>query len=425
MTGPGIRYLHLAQVLSREFPVTLAIPNGSSVAGSPPFEVFQYRLEEPNEISSHVRRARVVVAPALMVSWLLRTTASLPPLVVDGYAPWAIEALFLRQTDEIALQRAMTEAYLAGDFFICASDRQRDWWLGILSAMGRINSYTLGDDVSLRKLVDIVPFGLPVVPPESREPVIKGVWDGIAEDDKVILWGGGLWRWFDPLTAVRAMQLVNNQRTDVRLVFLGIGSTSLQGFPTLETETMHLAQELGLLDRTVFFGKWVPYGDWPEVLLESDVALSLHLDSLEARLAFRTRIIDYIWVGVPIVATRGDVTADLVERYNLGRVVNYGEEAAVAEAILELLNCPKETMSARFEQVRRGLTWEKAVEPLLDFCRAPEYAPDRRAGEVGNPFYRQQIERLQGIVNGYERGRFIRTMKWLKERVRFGRRETL
>ncbi|MDQ7029881.1 MAG: hypothetical protein Q9O62_08955 [Ardenticatenia bacterium] len=54
---------------------------------------------------------------------------------------------------------------LLGDFFICASERQRDWWLGLLEASGRINPYTFGEDPSLRRLIDVVPFGLPEGPP--------------------------------------------------------------------------------------------------------------------------------------------------------------------------------------------------------------------------------------------------------------------
>ncbi len=36
-------------------------------------------------------------------------------------------------------------------------------------------------------------------------PAIKGVVPGIGPDDKVILWGGGIYNWFDPLTLLRAV----------------------------------------------------------------------------------------------------------------------------------------------------------------------------------------------------------------------------
>ena len=36
--------------------------------------------------------------------------------------------------------------YLIGDFYICASERQRYWWLGQLEVAGRINPHTLHRD---------------------------------------------------------------------------------------------------------------------------------------------------------------------------------------------------------------------------------------------------------------------------------------
>ncbi|MEM2125906.1 MAG: hypothetical protein QXQ53_05875, partial [Candidatus Methanosuratincola sp.] len=185
-------------------------------------------------------------------------------------------------------------------------------------------------------------------------------------------------------------------------------------------------------------GDWVPYADWPGVLLESDLALTLHFDTLETRLAFRSRMLDYIWAGLPIIATRGDATSELVEKYGLGAVVDYGDEVGVAEAILRLLEIPKEAWAQRFERARQDLTWERAVHPLVEFCRNPRRAPDKVAlgDRLGNPYYLEKVShlwdentclrdentclrdenaRLQSLVAGYERGRFIRMMRWLHQ----------
>ena len=37
-----------------------------------------------------------------------------------------------------------------GDFFLCASERQRDLWLGHMSALGRVNFATYAQDNTLR-----------------------------------------------------------------------------------------------------------------------------------------------------------------------------------------------------------------------------------------------------------------------------------
>jgi len=176
MAGPGVRYFHLARVLSQEFPVILAAPGHQKkdrLLEAAFLEVAYYSIEQPEILAPYVQQARAILAPALMVPWLLQIDALLPPLIVDGYAPWAVEALFLPGIEEKELQKNLTKAYLAGDFFICASERQRDWWLGILSALGRVNSHNLREDPSLRRLVDVVPFGLPAERPQTSRAVIK------------------------------------------------------------------------------------------------------------------------------------------------------------------------------------------------------------------------------------------------------------
>jgi glycosyltransferase involved in cell wall biosynthesis len=146
--------------------------------------------------------------------------------------------------------------------------------------------------------------------------------------------------------------------------------------------TMALADELGLTGQSAFFGDWVPYEDWPSILIEADIGLSLHRDTVEARLAYRSRVLDYIWAGLPMVLTRGDATADLVTSYGLGLSVDYEDDAAVAHAIGRLLDeqgsAADTARRERFDAARRELTWESAAEPLIAFV-------SRRAGHPTRP----------------------------------------
>jgi glycosyltransferase involved in cell wall biosynthesis len=153
------------------------------------------------------------------------------------------------------------------------------------------------------------------------------------------------------------------------------------------------------------------------VLLESDVALTLHYDTLETRLAFRSRVLDYIWAGLPIVATYGDAISELVAEYGIGIMVDYKDVNGVAAAILQLLETPHEDFEERFEKARQELTWERAARPLVEFCRHPRRAPDRVAmgKRLGNPYYFEERRQLleerdywRDLVRRYEQGRFMR-----------------
>jgi glycosyltransferase involved in cell wall biosynthesis len=418
MAGPGIRYWHLARVLAQEFPVVLAAPAGSVPGTGDDFAWIVYNSGRDPILEDAIRRARAALVPAVWLAYAPALLQSDVPLIVDGYNPFTAETFFVRPGEVEAQEARLTLAYLAGDFFICASERQRDWWLGLLEAHGRINVYTYPADPSLRRLIDVVPYGLPEALPRRTRPVVKGIWPGVGEQNRVVLWGGGLWPWLDSLTAIRAASKIRETRSEVQLIFPGTRhpNPAMANVPTHLEAARALAQQLGLLERGVFFGDWVPYEDWPNVLLESDVALTLHAeDTLETRLAFRSRVLDYIWAGLPIVATRGDAVSELITAHDLGIVVKGGDVEATAGAILTLLDTPREVFQQRRDGLRQLLTWERAARPLVDFCRHPWRAPDREAlgDRLGNPFYASEAARLRAQLHEYEQMRFVRLARWL------------
>jgi hypothetical protein len=192
----------------------------------------------------------------------------------------------------------------------------------------------------------------------------------------------------------------------------------------MHRRTRELSDRLGLTGKVVFFGDWAPYEVWPNYLLEADIGASLHFDTLETHFAFRTRVLDYIWAGLPMVVTGGDSTSELVTHYGLGEVVPPDDEEAVAAAIGRLLDIPdlRQAYRKKFEQARPSFTWEHACEPIGRFCEQPRFAADRVGGvsptRVGaSPdqvsAYEAEITRLREQVAGYESGRFIRFMRWL------------
>jgi hypothetical protein len=127
-------------------------------------------------------------------------------------------------------------------------------------------------------------------------------------------------------------------------------------------------------DRSVFFNfGWVPYAERAAYLCDADLGVSAHLDTVEARFAFRTRVVDYLWAGLPVVATEGDALAELVHDRGLGRAVPHGDPDAWAVAIEELLDDETARSAARehVEQVRAELAWSRVAEPLARLLDLP------------------------------------------------------
>jgi glycosyltransferase involved in cell wall biosynthesis len=262
-----------------------------------------------------------------------------------------------------------------GDFYICASERQRDFWLGMLAALNRVNPYSYNQDHKMRKLIDVVPFGLSSRSPMHTSNVIKGVIPGIGKDDFVIIWGGGIYNWFDPLTLIKAMSIVAAKRSDIKLFFLGVKHPNPQVKElSLVNDTVALSDKLGLTGKSVFFNfGWVDYEARQDYFLESDAGIITHPEHIETRFSFRTRILDYLWTGLPVISTKGDSLSELVKNEGLGLTVDEKDAVGLAGAIIKMAqdkNFYRECKN-RVPQVASEFTWEKVCAPLVSFCMDP------------------------------------------------------
>ena len=71
------------------------------------------------------------------------------------------------------------------------------------------------------RLVAVAPFGVNEEPPVRTGPGIRASCRASAPTTRSLLWGGGLYDWFDPLTLIRAVDVVKDKVPGVRMVFLG------------------------------------------------------------------------------------------------------------------------------------------------------------------------------------------------------------
>ena len=309
-------------------------------------------------------------------------------VIADMVTPIHIENLEIGGQEYAVGTEIIRQCLRRGDFFICGNESQRLYWLGMLTAHGRLTKECADADKELRGLIDVVGFGIPDEAPVQTRPVLKGVVEGIDPEDFVLLWFGGLWDWLDPLTLVRAVHAAHAEEPRVKLYFAFYRRPGAE--PTrMARATWNLAAELGALGRSVFFGDLpVPHGERADYLCESDVGVLCQAHNFETRLSARTRILDYIWAGRPILLNAGDESADLVERHNLGWVVPRRDAAAFRDAILALVRTPGlwSERAANAERIRPRFYWTRVVEPLVRNVRAAAgRTAAGRAAAVGGP----------------------------------------
>jgi glycosyltransferase involved in cell wall biosynthesis len=233
-------------------------------------------------------------------------------------------------------------------------------------------------------LIDICPFGIPDREPTKTREALRGVVEGIARDDKVVLWAGGVYNWFDPITLIRAIDVLRHDHRDVRLFFLGMKHPN-PDVPDMEVawRTRQLSEELGLTGKWVFFNDgWVDYDDRQNYLLDADVGVSTHFLNAETTFSFRTRILDYLWAGLPIVATEGDLFGELVKTRGLGIRVGEGDVEGLVAGLGQVLYDDAFAAGCRANvgRIRDSFIWSNALAPLLAFCADPRRAPDAGPG---------------------------------------------
>ncbi len=335
MAGPGIRSQELAQALARKGHKAALLARRVDPGASGEGLSFVGRASFRNLVA-RIRRAEIVVLPgrplAILLCILFRKT-----IVFDQYDPVIFEFLERRASSLGAkigkglllfLWRMRQRLIIRfGDAFLVANEKQKDFLIGQMALRGR------GERM---ERIAVLPFGLPDAGPVKKKRVLRGT--VIADTDFLLVWGGGIWEWFDPFTLLAALAEIAKTRSNIKAYFPGIRPPNPDSRKMAVTEAfLAEARTQDLLDRIVFVNKdWTPYADRAEYLLEADAGISLHKDGLETRFAFRTRILDYLWAGLPVIASQGDGWAEVIEREGIGTTVPCGDAGAVARAVTAL-----------------------------------------------------------------------------------------
>ena len=378
MAGPAIRARELAGALAGACDVTLAAPAPSEVDDER-IALLEAGLADYDALLGAIGSHDVVVTQLLPPRLLAKVWRMPARLAVDLYNPTVVEVLeaargrsaAARERRRRVATRAATAHLAAADFVLCASEQQRDLWLGGMALRELLAPEDLDADPDLSRMMAVVPFGVPSAPPVPG-PGLRAALPAIGRGDRVLLWGGGIWDWLDAPTAIRAAGLLADRDPPVHLVFGGIRRPALapRDEHRATAEAIALARELG------------PRG--------AERALPRRLGAVRAagRLAARRRPRRVGAPGAPGVALR---VPDADRRLPVGRPPGRGDRRrrarraragarAWAAPWLPAIrrrsrprarSCSTAAPSGsarRSRAVAEELRWDRVVAPLLEFC---------------------------------------------------------
>jgi glycosyltransferase involved in cell wall biosynthesis len=349
--GPGLRSTGLSVALrERGFDVRIAAPAGSTSPEGIP-------LVDLDRLEGLVREADVVLVPSGLVGAFPQVFDA-RRLIVDHAGPFELEVLAGNRGPEAFANATLgaIHAIRQADLILVTHERQRDYCAGLLLG----DQATSGRATNPLERFAIVPFGLPR---ETADPVPVRT-----EGPLRIGWPGGLWDWLDPDTLLDAIHDIpaevasfefwGSQNPDPRAPRMATADRLRR-----RIDAENLADRVEIVD-------WVPIRDYWARLAGLDLAITLDPAGVEARFAFRTRLLAALRVGVPTIATEGEWVADLAADAKAGWTVPAGDSTSVAALITDLATNRDRICKAGSiaDHLATNFDYRELTLPLADWC---------------------------------------------------------
>ncbi len=361
--GIGIRFLEIAKALLADgHAVSLLSRDAGGVEGCVCAAI------TPNTLAQYSDQADVAIVQGHAANDFFAHARPIPT-VVDLYDPFIIENMHYHASrgGEVFTHDHATliNSLARGDLFLCASEAQRFFYIGLLLAVGRVNPVAFASDANFESLLQIAPFGV-----QPARPLAK------RDTESPAILFGGIYDWYDPILAIQAVTRLRTVRPGATLTF------NTHPNPDLTPQSA-TGRAVRYVDRQsaefVHFVPWVAYGNRGAFFDEFALALLTFPRSVETALAMRTRVYDYLWGGIPIVTSSAPGTDEIVLRYGAGIVVRSEQPDDYADALIGLLDpASYDTAAAGTADFVAEHQWPRTLAPLLDFVRAPKFYPHKQ-----------------------------------------------
>lgn len=351
MSGIGIRMLEMAKVLSKDYDTIFFAPKESK-----PIKVnFPIKGYKKEAISEFLKDRDLVIVQGEPANYLLSQNFK-GYVIVDLYDPYAIESL---SYDEKALEFAhssLTFQLKKGTYFLCANEKQRIFYLGGLFLSKRLEPYIFQKDPEFKSLISIVPYGVP-----EEEPILE---ENYFEFKEPLFFFGSFYDWYD--TEI-LKEVLWELKKEMEFHFIITKHLRPQTTPQKKFEEFFKwSQERNLLEKNIHIIDWIPYNERTKAYFSSSLSLCFYPKGLETELSFRTRILDFLYGGLPVIALKGSELENLLKEEE-GVFFIERDPSLIIKKVKEVLKISKEKRIEFSKKIREKFGWEMVLKPLKDY----------------------------------------------------------
>jgi glycosyltransferase involved in cell wall biosynthesis len=332
-------------------------------------------LKQSNAISDRFQPDAIL---SIMLNHGLRATrlSRKKPLWIDLYGDRVAEGQVYSKVRNSNRGQKILFEYLDiilrnADVYSTCSTPQKFEVVGHLGMARRLTSETIGYD-----FVQAILPGAPSKQMQIRDMInLRG--EKLPDDAFIVLWCGGYNVWTDVEVLFRGLSAAMEKDSRIHYVSAGAGvamqnNTSYERLLEMITNSPHK-------DRFHMLG-WQPSTAIPGLYQQADIGINLDAFHYETMLGTRTRLVEMMHYGLPVVTTLGCELSHIIRDQELGLTFQIGDTQTFSQQILAL--AADKSLHNRLAQrardyTRHELSFEHTTQPLLEWAKKPTFAPDR------------------------------------------------
>ena len=153
------------------------------------------------------------------------------------------------------------------------------------------------------------------------------------------------------------MRVLSQERNDAWFIIVGDGVD--------KDYYVQRAKNLNIIDRVKFIDK-VPYLELFNYTSICDIGwLIIKSRGISNQLALPNKLFEYTFMGLPVISSPLENMQKIIEKYNLGKIVNENSTNEQLNAIEYIQNNPKEYAHIK-EKINKKFTWDVQHQKFID-----------------------------------------------------------
>jgi glycosyltransferase involved in cell wall biosynthesis len=273
-----------------------------------------------------------------------------------------------------------------GDVFSVCGMPQKHALTGELGMAGRLNWRTFRYQFAHVVLPGALPVDSQTVERGERS-LLSSI--GVPEDGFVVLWCGGYNTWTDVEALFAGLEWAMAREPKVH--YVSVGANTYEAPDNVYTRLLRMIKQSRYRDRFHMLG-WRPWAEAVAYYGECDVGLNIDALHYETIYGTRTRLVEMIAAGLPVITSLGCELSDLLSENGAALAFRTGDWRGLGKQVLALATdrdrCIDMAQTA-LSYAANELSFSTTTAPVRAWVREPQLAPDRVSG------FQEQVRQVE------------------------------